>query len=150
MTKTTRLLLVDENDDVLDGLSAWLGEIPGLEVIGIAHSGREGLEQAWTQAPDVVLMDISLPDMSGLEATRRIKSVVPAPLVVLMAFHDNQAIRAEAKAAGADGFLSKPEVTAEILSVIDAAMRSTDQTPVRRSPVEKPSRASQPRSEVEE
>jgi len=150
MTNTVRLLLVDENDDVLDGLCAWLREIPDFEVIGIAHSAREGIDRIRMQDPDVVLMDMSLPDLSGLEATRQIKSLARAPLVVLMSFHDSHAIRAEAKAAGADDFLSKPDLTGDILSVIQGALRSRAQAPIAKTVFENTARPSRPVGEVEE
>jgi len=102
-----RVLLVDENDDFLDGLSAWLSLTGRFAVAGVAHSGQQAVERAASFDPDVVLMDMRLPDISGLEATRRIKSRPNAPCVVLMAFHVSEAILAEARAAGADRCLSK-------------------------------------------
>jgi DNA-binding NarL/FixJ family response regulator len=115
MTADARVLLVDENDDFLDGLAAWIGACPGFEIAGIAHSGREALQRIDLLEPDVVLMDISLPDMNGLEVTRRISARARKPLVILMTFHDLTAIRVEASLAGADACLAKPEIARNFL-----------------------------------
>jgi CheY-like chemotaxis protein len=117
MTADARVLLVDENDDFLDGLSAWIGECLGFEVAGIAHSGREAIQRIELLEPDIVLMDISLPDMNGLEVTRRIKGRARPPLVILMTFHDLAAVRTEASLAGADACLAKPEIARDFLDI---------------------------------
>jgi DNA-binding NarL/FixJ family response regulator len=114
-----RLLLVDENDDFLDGVSAWLAEDPNVRVAGVAHSGEEAIERAATLAPHIVFVDVRLPDMNGFEAVRRIKAQSGAPLVVLTTFHDTAALRSAALAAGADGCLSKPRFTKDFVGVIE-------------------------------
>ncbi len=124
MAVDARLLVVDENDDVLDGLSEWISECPGFRVVGVAHSAGEALERIERVRPDIVLMDLSLPDGNGLDAARRIKSRAGAPLVVLTVFLDSAAIRAEARAAGADGCLSKPDITREFLPTLRPLLRS--------------------------
>jgi CheY-like chemotaxis protein len=106
-----RLLLVDENDDILDGLSAWISGCPGFQVAGVAHSAREVYERVFLLSPDIILMDATLPDANALDVTRRLKTRAGAPLVILMTFHDITAVRVKAKSAGADACLSKPEIT---------------------------------------
>jgi DNA-binding NarL/FixJ family response regulator len=123
MTSDARLLLVDGNDDFLDGLSAWIAACRGFQAVGVAHSANEAFERIVLLAPDMVLMDVTLPDMNGLDATRRIKSRAGAPLVILMTFLDSAAARAEAKAAGADGCLSKSEITDEFSRVVGTLWR---------------------------
>ena len=117
MIADARLLLVDENDDFLDGLSAWISECFGFEVAGIAHSGREALQRVQLLEPDMVLMSMSLPDMTGIDVTRRIKAQTRPPLIILMTFHESAAVRAEATVAGADGCLAKPEIAGDFLDV---------------------------------
>jgi CheY-like chemotaxis protein len=75
----TRVLLVDRNDDFLDAFAAWLARSDGLEIAGRAHGGHEAIERVRCLAPDVVVMDLMLPDMTGLEATRRIKAGAAPP-----------------------------------------------------------------------
>ena len=82
--------------------------------------------------------------------TRRIKSLPRAPLVVLMSFHDSHAIRAEAKAAGADDFLSKPDLTSNILSVIESAITRRVRAPIAKTLLENTARPSRRADEVEE
>jgi DNA-binding NarL/FixJ family response regulator len=119
-----RVLLVDENDDFLDGLAAWLAKMPGIEVIGRAHSGDEAKDRVLRLAPDLVLADVSLPDMSGFELTRCVKAMRPAPVVLLMAFHDSRAVVLAAFAAGAAGCVSKAEVTEHLVPAITQLLES--------------------------
>lgn len=118
-----RVLLVDDNDDFLDGVSAWLAHEPQLEIAGRAHTGRKALEQVDLLRPDLVLMDVTVPDMNGFEAARRIKSRDAAPLVVLLAFHDSQTAQLEAWAAGADAFVDKAEVTERLMPIVRELIR---------------------------
>ena len=116
--KSTRVLLVDDNPDFLEGVSAWLTRDPAFELAGVASSGGEALTQVEHLEPDVVLMDVAMPDVNGFEATRRIKSKPGAPLVILLTFHDSETARVEALAAGADGFVPKTKVTEDLVRVI--------------------------------
>ena len=109
-----RTLLVAGNDVFLDGVVAWMAEDPRIDVVGRAHSGSEVLERIDALRVELVLMDVSLPDVSGFEVARRIKSRPSAPLVVLLSFYDSRVARLEAWAAGADGFVPTAE-TAECL-----------------------------------
>lgn len=102
-----RVLLVDDSRPLLEALGRFLAVLPGVEVVGQGCSGPEALEQAARLKPDLVLMDLVLPGMSGLEATRRLKAAPEGPLVVVMTLHDDPEHRAAALAAGADGFLDK-------------------------------------------
>jgi len=107
-----RTLLVGGNDVFLDGIVEWVASDARLEVVGRAHSGAETLEQIDALHAELVLMDVTLPDMNGFEVTRRIAERTDAPLVILLSFHDSQVARLEAWAAGADGFVAKSEITA--------------------------------------
>ena len=117
-----RVLLVDENDDFLDGIASWLAGQGGLVLLGRAHSGGEAVARARQLAPDVVLMDISLTDMSGFEAVRLIKDLRPAPKVFLMTFHESRAAVIAAFAAGADGCVSKSAVIEALPKAIESLL----------------------------
>lgn len=123
--KSIRVLLVDDNHDFLEGVSAWLTRDPAFELAGVARSGGEALTQVEHLDPDVVLMDVAMPDVNGFEATRRIKSNPGAPLVILLTFHDSETARAEAMAAGADGFVPKTKVTEDLMRVIRSLLAQT-------------------------
>lgn len=113
-----RVLLVDSNDDFLDGLSDWLAGEPDVEVVGAARTGEEGLELVERLRPNLVLMDVSMSRMNGFEATRRIKDNACAPTVILTTFHASETARHEAWTAGADALLAKVELTARLRELI--------------------------------
>lgn len=118
-----RTLLVAGNDAFLDGLANWLARDARFEVVGRAHTGSQALERLEALRVDVVLMDVTLPDVSGFEIVRRVKSRADAPLVVLLSFHDNRAARLEAWAAGADGFVAKSETTERLTPLLEDLLR---------------------------
>jgi DNA-binding NarL/FixJ family response regulator len=120
-----RVLLVDGNDDFLDGLASLMAKRPGLEIVGRAHLGFEAVERARSLSPDLVLMDVSLKDMSGFEAVDLIKAHPRAPKVLLMTFHESRAAVSAALASGADGCLSKSSMTERLLSVIEGLVGPT-------------------------
>jgi len=91
---------------------------------GVAHSAGEAFERLGKFSPDIVLLSLSLPNLNGLVATRRIKAQPNPPLVILMTFHDLAAVRAEAMAAGADACLAKPELAREFLEVAGRLWRT--------------------------
>ncbi len=113
-----RILLVDDNADFVGGVSALLAAVDHVEVVGVARSGRQAIEEVQRLRPDLVLTDGTMPEMDGFEATRQIKSKTGAPLVILMTFYDGAAVRREAAAAGADGFIAKSDVTRRLPTMI--------------------------------
>jgi DNA-binding NarL/FixJ family response regulator len=113
-----RVLLVDSNDDFLDGLTAWLAREADVEVVGTARTGEEAIQLADRLRPDLLLMDVSMSGMSGFEAAREIKSSPGAPTVVLTTFYQGEAVRHEAWVAGADGLIPKADVTSRVRSLV--------------------------------
>jgi DNA-binding NarL/FixJ family response regulator len=137
-----RVLLVEGNDDFLDGLTDWLAQNRQLEIVGRAHSGPEAIELAERLRPDLVLMDVTMPDVSGFDAARKIKSPPDAPVVILMAFHNSHAARIAASAAGADGFVAKSEITELLMPVVRGLidLETVEQEPARASDSSDPDR----------
>ena len=111
---TIRLLVVDDHDLARHGLMAILAASPDLEVVGEAKTGREAIEAARELVPDVVLMDVRMPDMHGLDATRRIKEERPRTAVIIVTNHEDPAYLRTAIDAGAAGYLLK-DVSRELL-----------------------------------
>lgn len=116
----TRVLVVDDQTVVRDGLVLLLGLLDGIEVVGSAGDGEEAVRLAREQEPDVVLMDLRMPRVDGVEATRRIKLAQPAvQIVVLTTYSDDESVFA-ALQAGARGYLTKDAGAEEIAGAIDA------------------------------
>jgi DNA-binding NarL/FixJ family response regulator len=118
-----RLLIVDDDPLVRSALTFMLGGQTDLEVVGEAGDGQAGLELAEQLRPDVVLMDIRMPRLNGLHATRSLLATDDPPRVIVLTTFDADEYVVEALAAGADGFLLKdtppPEIVAAILAVAD-------------------------------
>ncbi len=121
MTDQIRVLIVDDIPETRDHLAKLLGFETDIEVVGAAASGREALEMAARLKPDVVLMDINMPDMDGIAATERMSSEVPSAAVVMMSVQGEADYLRRSMLAGAREFLVKPfssdELTASIRQV---------------------------------
>ena len=115
---TIRVLLVDDYADFLESASQFLSTVPRIKVVGRARSGVEALQAVDRLRPDLVLMDLAMPGMSGLEATRRIKEQAGAPRVVIITLYHNRGYRVAALAAGADGFMTKSEFGEDLVTLI--------------------------------
>jgi len=116
----TRVVLVDDDPIVRSALTLMLGGQPDLEVVGEAGDGREGLATIERLRPDVVLMDIRMPKVDGLAATRALHERSDPPRVIVLTTFDADDQVVEALAAGADGFLLKDTPPAQILEAIRA------------------------------
>jgi DNA-binding NarL/FixJ family response regulator len=119
LMKTIRVLLVDDNGEFLTILREFVAGDPRMQIVGDARSGCQAINQVGRLCPDVVVMDISMPEMNGLEATRRIKEQQAAPRIIILTMHDESCYREAATAIGADGFLSKSRFYRELLPMID-------------------------------
>ena len=113
-----RILLVDDHDVVRQGLVAFLRNEPDLDVVGEAASGAEAVEMAGRLAPDVVLMDVTMPGMDGVEATRLIKQLQPEVRVIALSALADAATTRRMADAGACIFLSKAAAPRELLRAI--------------------------------
>ena len=119
--KSIRLLLVDDQDIVRAGLRSLLEGYPEMDVIGEARGGEEAVALAAQLQPDVVLMDLTMPDVSGAEATRRIKEVSPEVNVLALTIHEEEAYFFEMLNAGASGYVPKRASPDDLLAAIRVA-----------------------------
>jgi len=118
-----RLLLVDDSAEFLESAEYFLQKQNNVEVIGRAVDGHRALDEVTRLAPDVVLMDIAMPGLSGLEVTRRLKARPSPPKVVLLTLYDIPEYRAAAVAVGADGFVSKADFCSGVLDVLSTLVQ---------------------------
>jgi len=113
-----RILLADDHPVVRDGLAAMLATQPDFEVIGEAGNGAEALAEAARLRPDVVLMDLEMPELDGIEAIRRLRAADPSVQVVVLTAFDTDERIVGAIQAGAQGYLLKGAPRAEIFAAI--------------------------------
>ncbi|MCB0199141.1 MAG: response regulator transcription factor [Caldilineae bacterium] len=113
-----KLLLVDDHEIVRAGLRMLFSAEPDVRIVGEATSGREAIEQVRRLAPDVVLMDVAMPDMNGIEATRRIKETFPQVAVLALTMHEDEEYFFEMLSAGASGYVPKRAAPDDLLSAI--------------------------------
>lgn len=116
--ETIRLLIVDDHDIVRTGLKTYLETQTGLQVVAEARGGAEAIQRARETQPDVILMDITMPDMDGLEATRRIKAAQPECRVLALTVHEGKEYFFEMLAAGASGYITKHAAPEELVAAI--------------------------------
>lgn len=120
---TIRVLICDDHMMVRQGVRMVLQSEPDIELVGEAGRGDEAVQLASALRPDVVIMDISLPDISGIEATRQIKERVPACRVIGLTMHEEEPYVLELLRAGADGYIVKRSAAADLVGAIRAVMQ---------------------------
>ncbi|TPG77908.1 response regulator [Pseudomonas mandelii] len=115
-----RVALVDDHALVRDGIKALLSVMAPLEVVGEAESGAEAIEMVGRCQPDLLLVDISLRDMNGIELTRVLRSQYPSLKVLVLSMYDNNEYVSESVRAGASGYVLKNSPSREIIAAIEA------------------------------
>ena len=120
MSEAVRVMLVDDHPVYRDGLAALLGSLDGVEVVGTAADGLEAVRRAAELQPDVVVMDVQMPELDGIEATRRITADSPHVGVVVLTMAEEDQTLFAAMRAGARGYLLKGANQAEIVRAITA------------------------------
>jgi DNA-binding NarL/FixJ family response regulator len=113
-----RVLLVDDNPDFIVALGRFLSSDVQIDVVGHTSSAKEALEKTRFLNPDLVIMDLGMPEMNGLEATRYFKTQPSPPQVIILTLHENIEYRFASKTVAADGFVVKSELGVELLPLI--------------------------------
>jgi DNA-binding NarL/FixJ family response regulator len=117
-----RLLIVDDHDLIRESTQLMLEGEPDLEVVGEAVNGRHALELCRQLRPDLVLMDVRMPEMDGLTATREIKKEMPAISVLVVSAYESEDYRREAASAGATDYILKDAERRQLLEAVRAAL----------------------------
>lgn len=125
--KRKRVLLVDDHKAIRDGLKLLMQGQPNIEVVGEAADGREALELARLLRPDVIIMDISMPVMNGIDATRRIKAEISGIRVIGLSMFEDEQASSTMRNAGADGYVIKTAPPVELLKAIHGLAREEKQ-----------------------
>jgi DNA-binding NarL/FixJ family response regulator len=118
-----RILLADDHDVVRRGLSALLANRPDWQVVGEAQNGREAVSLAVKLKPSIAVLDLSMPELNGLEATRQIRKEVPETEVLVFSMYESEQFVRDLLAAGARGYVLKSDVTTQLLIAVETVAR---------------------------
>ena len=120
MSDTVRVVIADDHPIVRDGLSALLGSVDGITVVGTAATGREALREAVTHHPDVIVLDVQMPELDGVAAAREIARAAPHTAILMLTMFDDDDSVFAAMRAGAAGYVLKGATQDEIVRAIHA------------------------------
>lgn len=123
MVKPIKVLIAEDHTIVRQGLARLLSDQPGLEVIGQAVNGRDAVEMAEKLNPDIIIMDIAMPKMNGIEASKRIRKLLPKTKILILSMYSHEHYIHELLEAGVSGYLLKDSSGRDIIKAIDEAMK---------------------------
>lgn len=125
MNKTITIFLADDHTIVRQGLAKLLEGEPNLRVVGEAENGREAVVRVEKLKPDVVLMDIAMPMLNGIEATRQIRKICPQTKIIILSMHSHDRYISELFSLGASGYLLKSSTGTDIINAIHTALKGS-------------------------
>ena len=123
--RNVKILLCDDNDNFRQLLNQYIKAMPGVEVVGVAIDGVDVIDKTESLDPDLVLMDLSMPNQSGLDATKTIKEKWPEKSVIILTLYEDSVYKELADEFNADGFIAKSSIKTQLPSVIEAKVRNT-------------------------
>jgi DNA-binding NarL/FixJ family response regulator len=123
MREKIHILLVDDHAVVRQGFKMILAAQPDMEIVGEAGNGREALDLAGQLQPDVIVMDVAMPELNGIEATRRVADLSPRSRVLALSMHKDSVYVREILRAGARGYLLKDSIASDLLAAVRAVSR---------------------------
>jgi DNA-binding NarL/FixJ family response regulator len=120
--KSARILIADDHELVRRGLVAELSQVPGWTVVAAAENGRDAVTLEAELKPDVVVLDLTMPELNGLEATRRILSADPSARVLILTAHESEQLVREVLSAGAQGYVLKSDAGRTLVAALEALL----------------------------
>jgi len=124
MTKTIKVMIAEDHTIVRQGLARLLSDQPGLEVVGQAVNGREAVEMAEKLNPDIIIMDIAMPKMNGIEASKKIRKLLPRTKILILSMYSHEHYIHELLEVGVSGYLLKDSSGRDIIRAIDDALKN--------------------------
>ncbi len=123
--KNVRVLLCDDNDNFRQLLTQYIKAMPGVEVVGEAIDGVDVIDKTELLDPDLVLMDLSMPNQSGLDATKTIKEKWPNKSVIILTLYEDSVYKELADEFNADGFIAKSSIKTQLPAVIEEKIKNS-------------------------
>ena len=120
--KTVRILIADDHELIRKGIAATLEEVPGWSVVAQAENGRQAVDLAQSLRPDIVVLDMTMPELNGLEATRQILSNRTGERVLILTAHESEQLVREVLNAGAQGYVLKSDAGRALVSAVEALL----------------------------
>jgi DNA-binding NarL/FixJ family response regulator len=115
-----RCLLVDDHESVRMGVTAILSSQPSIQICGEASNGKEAIEKARELQPDLIILDVTMPVLDGINSAKEIRKFLPEVPILFFSMHNGVYLVQEAKLAGVQGFVSKTEARATLLDAVDS------------------------------
>jgi CheY-like chemotaxis protein len=125
-SRNVRILVADDFPTILQLVKDILNAHPGFEVVGEARDGHHAVALAETLKPDVIVLNVTMPTMSGFEAARRIRSRYPECAIVILSSHKDEQFIAEARKAGAKGYIEKSDADQQLVHAIESAVKGEE------------------------
>jgi DNA-binding NarL/FixJ family response regulator len=123
--KNVRVLLCDDNDNFRQLLTQYIKAMPGIEVVGEAIDGVDVIDKTASLDPDLVLMDLSMPNQSGLDATKTIKEKWPNKSVIILTLYEDSVYKELADEFNADGFIAKSSIKNQLQALIEEKVKNS-------------------------
>jgi DNA-binding NarL/FixJ family response regulator len=121
---TLRILVADDHESVRKGVCVILGTRGDIEVCGEAANGREAINKAQELKPDLIIMDITMPVLNGIDAAEALRKTMPHVPILFLSMHQSRQIISEAKRVGVQGYVKKSDAADRLLNAVDAILRN--------------------------
>ena len=121
-TPTTRIVLADDHEVVRTGVRAMFEQQPGFSVCGVARNGQEVVDKVLELKPDIVILDLSMPLLSGFQAAIKIRQLMPAIKIFILSIHDTPLLKQVAHLLNVDGYLPKTATREEIIAAVNSVL----------------------------